>query len=93
MLMGLRAHDPNRPSDSQNLVLYAKPSLSHKNKLKQIVDSRPAELYPLEDACQVAQLTQDVWNPTQKLSFLVANGNAYSRLIDYYKRVPFIPNG
>ncbi|XP_062150977.1 probable serine/threonine-protein kinase PIX13 [Alnus glutinosa] len=54
MLTGLRAHDLNRPI--QNLVLYAKPSLSHKNKLKKIMDSRLGELYPLEGACQVAQL-------------------------------------
>jgi serine/threonine protein kinase len=56
MLTGLRAHDPNRTSDSQNLVLYAKLSLSHKNKLKKIMDSRLGELHPLEGACQAAQL-------------------------------------
>jgi serine/threonine protein kinase len=54
MLTGLRAHDPNRLI--QNLVLYAKPSLSHKKKLKKIMDSRLGELYPLEGARQVAQL-------------------------------------
>ncbi|XP_059460157.1 probable serine/threonine-protein kinase PIX13 isoform X1 [Corylus avellana] len=56
MITGLRAHDPNRTSDSQNLVLYAKPSLSNKKKLKKIMDSRLGELYPLEGACQAAQL-------------------------------------
>jgi hypothetical protein len=56
MITGLRAHDPNRTSDSQNLVLYAKPSLSNKRKLKKIMDSRLGELYPLEGAWQAAQL-------------------------------------
>ncbi|KAE8057391.1 hypothetical protein FH972_014089 [Carpinus fangiana] len=56
MITGLRAHDPKRTSDSQNLVLYAKPSLSNKRKLKKIMDSRLGELYPLQGACQAAQL-------------------------------------
>ncbi|GLT54333.1 hypothetical protein SLA2020_275390 [Shorea laevis] len=56
ILTGLRAHDPNRTNNSQNLVLYAKPSLSNKKKLKKIMDSRLGELYPLEGACQAAQL-------------------------------------
>jgi serine/threonine protein kinase len=56
MIKGLQVYNYSRTSDSKNLVLYAKPSLSDKKKLKKIMDSRLGELYPLEGACQAAQL-------------------------------------
>lgn len=56
MLTGIRALDTNRPSGEQNLVEWAKPSLSDKKKLKKIMDPRLIEKYPMKGALQVAQL-------------------------------------
>ena len=58
MLTGIRALDPNRPSGEQNLVEWAKTSLSEKKKLKKIMDPRLSENYPIKGACCAAQLIQ-----------------------------------
>ncbi|CAI9110497.1 OLC1v1010542C1 [Oldenlandia corymbosa var. corymbosa] len=57
MLTGLRALDTKRPTGQHNLVDYAKPLISHKRKLKSIMDSRIEGQYPSKAAQQAAQLT------------------------------------
>lgn len=57
MLTGLRALDNKRPAGKQNLVDWAKPQLSTKRKLKQIMDARIEGQYSLKAALQAAQLT------------------------------------
>lgn len=57
MLTGLRALDNKRPAEKQNLVDWAKPQLSTKRKLKQIMDARIEGQYSLQAALQAAQLT------------------------------------
>ncbi|XP_054813302.1 probable serine/threonine-protein kinase PIX13 [Prosopis cineraria] len=56
MLSGLRAHDLKRPDRQRNLVKWAKPCLSHKRKLKTIIDFRIEGQYSLDAAFQIAQL-------------------------------------
>ncbi|KAF3446901.1 hypothetical protein FNV43_RR12081 [Rhamnella rubrinervis] len=56
MLTGLRALDTNRPTQQQNLVEWARPSLQVKKKLKKIMDPRLGDKYPLKGACQAAEL-------------------------------------
>lgn len=57
LLSGQRALDPNRPAGQQNLVDYAKPSLSDRRKLARLMDPRLEGQYPSKAAFQVAQLT------------------------------------
>ncbi|KAG9443094.1 hypothetical protein H6P81_018948 [Aristolochia fimbriata] len=57
MLTGLRALDTNRPSGQHNLVEYAKPYLSHRRKITQIMDPRLEGQYPPKGAFQAAELT------------------------------------
>ena len=57
MLTGLRALDTKRPSGQQNLVDWAKPSLSSKRKLKTIMDPRVEGQYSSKAAFDAAQLT------------------------------------
>lgn len=54
MLTGRRAIDKNRPSREQNLVEWAKPYLTSKRKLFQIMDSRIEGQYPVDSARKVA---------------------------------------
>lgn len=56
LLTGLKALDTNRPSWQQNLVEFARPSLSDKRKLKKIMDPRLEEQYPIKAAVQAAGL-------------------------------------
>ncbi|XP_027076303.1 probable serine/threonine-protein kinase PIX13 [Coffea arabica] len=56
MLTGLRALDTRRPGGQQNLVDYAKPLISHKRKLKTIMDARIEGQYSSKAALQAAQL-------------------------------------
>lgn len=56
LLTGLKALDTNRPSWQQNLVEFARPSLSDKRKLKKIMDPRLEEQYPIKAAVQAAEL-------------------------------------
>ncbi|CAK9156330.1 unnamed protein product [Ilex paraguariensis] len=57
MLTGLRALDTNRPSGQHNLVDWAKPFLSHKRKLKSIMDVRMEGQYSSKAALQSAHVT------------------------------------
>ncbi|KAA8547587.1 hypothetical protein F0562_004016 [Nyssa sinensis] len=57
LLTGLRALDNKRPSGQHNLVDWAKPLLSHKRKLKSIMDARMEGQYSSKVALQAAQLT------------------------------------
>lgn len=57
MLTGLRALDTKRPSAQHNLIDWAKPLLSHKRKLKSIMDARIEGQYSSKAALQAAQLT------------------------------------
>ncbi|KAL3527292.1 hypothetical protein ACH5RR_011948 [Cinchona calisaya] len=57
MLTGLRALDTRRPSGQHHLVDYARPLISHKRKLKTIMDARIEGQYSSKAALQFAQLT------------------------------------
>ncbi|XP_059280896.1 probable serine/threonine-protein kinase PIX13 [Lycium ferocissimum] len=57
LLTGLRALDTKRPSGQHNLVDWAKPMLSHKRKLKSIMDARMEGQYSSKAATLIAQLT------------------------------------
>jgi len=57
ILTGLRALDRNRPLEQQNLIEWAKPSLSDKRKLKSIMDERIEGQYSSKAAMKAAQLT------------------------------------
>ncbi|RZB60671.1 putative serine/threonine-protein kinase CST isoform B [Glycine soja] len=57
ILTGMRAFDPKRPTGQHNLVLWTKPLLSSKKKLKKIMDTKIEGQYSLEAAWQAAQLT------------------------------------
>ncbi|GJN30189.1 hypothetical protein PR202_gb18477 [Eleusine coracana subsp. coracana] len=56
LLTGLRAHDPNRPSDQQNLVEWARPYLSGGRKLTSLMDQRLGGRYPPKAALRAARL-------------------------------------
>ncbi|XP_015884161.1 probable serine/threonine-protein kinase PIX13 [Ziziphus jujuba] len=56
LLTGLRALDTNRPLGEQNLVEWARPSLTDKKKLKKIMDPKLADQYPIKGAIQAAGL-------------------------------------
>lgn len=56
LLCGLRVFDKNRPMKEQNLVVWAKPYLSNKRKLLQIVDSRLEDLYPHDEAYEFGKV-------------------------------------
>ncbi|WVZ10223.1 hypothetical protein V8G54_014753 [Vigna mungo] len=57
ILTGLRALDRNRPLEKQNLIEWAKPSLSDKRKLKSIMDERIEGQYSTKAAMKAAHLT------------------------------------
>ncbi|KAL9328297.1 hypothetical protein ACSQ67_003300 [Phaseolus vulgaris] len=57
ILTGLRALDRNRPLEQQNLIEWAKPSLSDKKKLKSIMDERIEGQYSTKAAMRAAHLT------------------------------------
>lgn len=57
LLTGLRALDTKRPSGQHNLVDWMKPMLSHKRKLKSIMDARMEGQYSSKAATLAAQLT------------------------------------
>ncbi|KAM7259167.1 hypothetical protein ACFE04_014908 [Oxalis oulophora] len=56
MLTGLRALDRTRPIAQNNLVQWAKSSLSDKRKLRKIMDPRLEDKYPIKAAQNVAEL-------------------------------------
>lgn len=56
LLTGMKALDHNRPSLQQNLVEFARPSLSDKRKLKKIMDPTLEQKYPLKAAVLAAGL-------------------------------------
>lgn len=57
MLTGLRAFDTKRPSSQHNLVDWAKPLLTHKSKLMNIMDARIEGQYSSKAALQATHLT------------------------------------
>ncbi|KAK9129231.1 hypothetical protein Sjap_009718 [Stephania japonica] len=63
MLTGLRAVDPTRPRGQQNLVDWLKPSLGDRRKLKQIMDTKLGEEYPIKGAVLAAQLSLNCLGP------------------------------
>jgi serine/threonine protein kinase len=56
MITGLRALDTNRPPGQNNLVDWARPSLSDKKKLRKIMDPRLGDKYPDKAAQRAAEL-------------------------------------
>ncbi|GKV21904.1 hypothetical protein SLEP1_g31833 [Rubroshorea leprosula] len=63
IMTGLRALDTRRPNGQQNLVDWHKPSLSHKRKLKSIMDPRIEGQYSPKAAWQSAELTLKCLEP------------------------------
>ena len=57
ILTGLRAFDRNRALEQQNLIEWAKPSLSDKTKLISIMDERLEGEYSTKAAMKAAHLT------------------------------------
>ncbi|MFS8016316.1 putative transferase, protein kinase RLK-Pelle-RLCK-VIIa-2 family [Helianthus anomalus] len=66
MLTGMRALDDDRPGNQRNLVEWAKPYLSNRRKLKNIMDQRLEGSYPSKAASQVAQLALTCVEPEPK---------------------------
>ncbi|KAF5453558.1 hypothetical protein F2P56_028455, partial [Juglans regia] len=56
MLSGKRAIDKNRPNREHNLVNWAKPYLSSKRKVIEVLDARIEGQYPLAAALKAANL-------------------------------------
>ncbi|KAJ6357717.1 hypothetical protein OIU78_005541 [Salix suchowensis] len=56
MLSGRRAIDKNRPSKEHNLVEWARPYLSSKRKIFQVMDARIQGQYSSSDALKTANL-------------------------------------
>ncbi|XP_057784088.1 probable serine/threonine-protein kinase PIX13 isoform X2 [Salvia miltiorrhiza] len=57
MMTGLRAHDTRRPTGQHNLVDWLKPDLSHRRRLKTIMDSRMEGQYSSKASFEAAKLT------------------------------------
>lgn len=57
MLSGRRAIDKNRPSKEQHLVEWARPYLSSKRRIYQVMDARIQGQYSSSDALKAANLT------------------------------------
>ncbi|KAJ0538067.1 putative protein kinase RLK-Pelle-RLCK-VIIa-2 family [Helianthus annuus] len=56
MMTGLRVVDPNRPPSQQNLVDWARPSLTDIKKLKGIMDPRLEQHYPSQGMIKAGEL-------------------------------------
>ncbi|KAJ0900698.1 putative protein kinase RLK-Pelle-RLCK-VIIa-2 family [Helianthus annuus] len=56
MMTGLRVVDPNRPPSQQNLVDWARPSLTDIKKLKGIMDPRLEQHYPSQGVIKAGEL-------------------------------------
>ncbi|KAF5794388.1 putative protein kinase RLK-Pelle-RLCK-VIIa-2 family [Helianthus annuus] len=56
MMTGLRVLDPNRPPSQQNLVDWARPSLTDIKKLKGIMDPRLEQHYPSQGVIKAGEL-------------------------------------
>lgn len=56
-LTGLRAWDVMRPLEQRNLVNWASPFLAKRSELKEVMDPRLEQKYPLEAAFKCALLT------------------------------------
>lgn len=55
-MSGKRALDKNRPSGEHNLVEWAKPLLTKKRKISQVMDARIEGQYSLHEAMKVAHV-------------------------------------
>ncbi|KAF5794392.1 putative non-specific serine/threonine protein kinase [Helianthus annuus] len=56
MMTGLRVLDPNRPPSQQNLVDWARPSLTDIKKLKGIMDLQLEQHYPSQGVIKAGEL-------------------------------------
>ncbi|KAK8593283.1 hypothetical protein V6N13_043118 [Hibiscus sabdariffa] len=79
MLTGKRALDKNRPSREQNLVDWAKPYLTSKRKILQVMDSRIEGQYTLNAALKAAYLALHCLSIEPKLR---PNMNAVVRALE-----------
>ncbi|KAL4575393.1 hypothetical protein LXL04_022236 [Taraxacum kok-saghyz] len=59
MITGLRVLDTSRSPQQQNLVDWAKPSLTILRKLRKIIDPRLEQVYPSKGAMKAAKLIQN----------------------------------
>jgi len=56
IMSGKRALDSNRPSGEHNLIEWAKPYLSNKRRIFQVMDARIEGQYSMREAMKVANL-------------------------------------
>ncbi|KAK4276449.1 hypothetical protein QN277_014599 [Acacia crassicarpa] len=66
ILTGLVALDPNRPRGEQNLVDWKKPYLSHKKRLRALIDPKLGLKYPLSAAFNICRLIVKCLEPDPK---------------------------
>ncbi|KAM7270644.1 hypothetical protein ACFE04_029858 [Oxalis oulophora] len=57
IISGRRALDKNKPSKEQNLVEWAKPCLSSKRRILQVMDARIESQYTLKEALKAANIS------------------------------------
>ncbi|XP_021295433.1 probable serine/threonine-protein kinase PBL10 [Herrania umbratica] len=79
MLTGKRAVDKNRPSREQNLVEWAKPYLTSKRKILQVMDARIEGQYTLDVALKVAYVALQCLSIEPKLR---PNMNAVVKVLE-----------
>ena len=82
MLTGKRALDKNRPSREQNLVDWAKPYLTSKRKIFQVMDARIEGQYTLDEALKAAYLALQCLSIEPKLR---PNMNAVLKALEQLK--------
>ncbi|XP_024967168.1 probable serine/threonine-protein kinase PIX13, partial [Cynara cardunculus var. scolymus] len=66
MIIGLRAVGTNRPSSQFNLVEWARPALSDKRRLQEIIDPRLENDYPSKGASKASKLILSCLKPDPK---------------------------
>ncbi|XP_073282792.1 probable serine/threonine-protein kinase PIX13 [Primulina huaijiensis] len=84
IITGLQVIDHNRPNVQTNLVEWAKPMLSSKNKLKKLIDPRLNDEYPPKAAFQVSELILQCLEPDPKCR---PNMDEVSEILDRISKI------
>ncbi|XP_075511721.1 putative serine/threonine-protein kinase PIX13 [Primulina tabacum] len=84
IITGLQVIDHNRPNMQTNLVEWAKPMLTRKNKLKKLIDPRLNDEYPPKAAFQVSELILQCLEPDPKCR---PNMEEVSEILDRIGRI------
>ncbi|KAG5093601.1 hypothetical protein JHK84_049189 [Glycine max] len=80
LMSGKRALDDNRPSGEHSLVEWAKPLLTNKHKISQVMDARIEGQYSKREAKRIAHLAIQCLSTEQKLR---PNINEVVRLLEH----------